>query len=65
MNGTGRHDDRKRLEAWADRYDYGQAGGCWVAIRLDAPNDAEPLFAQTPEGLEAAIAADWAAGGAS
>ena len=48
-----------RLSEYADRYDYGYAGGCWVAIRLDAPNAAEPLSAATPEGLAKAIADDW------
>lgn len=48
------------LGEWADRYEYGQAGGCWVAIRLYESSRAEPLAAATPEGLEAEIARDWA-----
>ena len=62
MTGAGgntEHADPACLREYASRYDYGYAGGCWVAIRLDAPSTAEPLVAATPEGLAKTIADDW------
>ena len=47
---------------WGALYGIGYAGGCWLAIRLDAGNDAVPLCGPSLAGLAGAIAADWAAG---
>ena len=69
MTGPGGNTDLITADTvrrdWGARYDIGYAGGLYLAIRLDAGNDAEPLAGATPGDLEAAMEADWADRGAS